>query len=82
MPIIPGRREDPDADGAADVGDEAVLDHEVHGPLQARLDRRLRGPIRVRDHLTQRRGWAVGGATLGHQTIPRPPETPTVSPVT
>ena len=71
-PDHPRRREDADADRAADVGDQAVLDHElVDRSIPARVPRRSR---RHRSDLPRR--------SPPSQTIPRPPETPSVSPVT
>ena len=57
IPIIPGVESTLDADRAADVGDQPVLDRELVDPLDPGLERHA-------------------------QTIPMPPETPSVSPVT
>src|SRR4051794_11800242 len=52
----PRRRDHAHADRAAPVRHEPILDDELRGPLEARLDRRLGRAIRVGDDLVERTG--------------------------
>src|SRR4029079_2081884 len=78
----PRGRQDADADGSADVREQPSLDLELAGALDAGLQLK---PVAALILAVERSGdtaLGIDGPALRHHTIPSPPETPSLSPVT